>query len=47
MTENTGPFSLAINCDVCMAIVLSLRRHDPDQVLRVFLSPYGHPSECG
>ena len=23
----------------------SLRRHDPDQVQRVFLSPFGHPSE--
>src|ERR1044071_205308 len=29
---------LAMMCEVCI-LVLSLRRHDPDQVQRVFLSP--------
>src|SRR6185437_326649 len=37
--QSAGPISLARACDFCMENVLSLRRHDPDQVLRVFLSP--------
>src|SRR5215207_8090905 len=35
MTSTTGPISLARKMEVCTAAVLSLRRHDPDQVQRV------------
>jgi hypothetical protein len=34
-TTRTGPSNLAMKIEVGMKSVLSLRRHDPDQVQRV------------